>query len=61
MRMNLVENATQQIKEMIVAKQYDDSGYLPCEGDLCKLLGVWRFADWSSAFMARALWWWITA
>ena len=42
MRMNLVENATQQIKEMIVAKQYDDSGYLPCEGDLCKLLGVSR-------------------
>lgn len=40
--MTLVDKAQEQIKAMILDKQYDAQGYLPCEGDLCKLFEVSR-------------------
>lgn len=40
--MTLVEKATQEIKDMIVARHYDEEGYLPSEGELSTMLGVSR-------------------
>ena len=40
--MTLVEMATQEIRDMIVHKQYDNERYLPPEGELCEMLGVSR-------------------
>ena len=40
--MTLVEKATREIREMIVRHQYNEDRYLPCEGELCELLGVSR-------------------
>jgi len=40
--MNLVDKAQQQIKEMILNGEYGKDGFLPSEGDLCKILSVSR-------------------
>jgi len=40
--MNLVDKAQQQIKEMILNGEYGEDGFLPCEGELCKILSVSR-------------------
>ena len=40
--LNLVEQATQEIKNMIIAGRYDEEGYLPSEGEMSALFGVSR-------------------
>lgn len=42
MDLNLVEQATQEIKNMIIAGRYDEEGYLPSEGEMSALFGVSR-------------------
>lgn len=40
--MKLVDKAQQDIKEMILNKEFDQNGYLPSEGELCKKFGISR-------------------
>ena len=40
--MKLIDKAQEEIKQMILDKRYDSSGYLPSEGELCELLGMSR-------------------
>lgn len=40
--MKLVDEVQQKIREMILKKEFDENGYLPSEGELCKKLGVSR-------------------
>jgi GntR family transcriptional repressor for pyruvate dehydrogenase complex len=38
----LVDSTQEKIKQLILAKKYDDNGFLPSEGELCKMLEVSR-------------------
>lgn len=40
--MKLVDEAQQKIQEMILNKEFDENGYLPSEGELCKKFGISR-------------------
>ncbi|MEG1196248.1 MAG: FadR/GntR family transcriptional regulator [Clostridia bacterium] len=40
--MTLVGKATNSIHQMILNKEYNANGFLPCEGDLCEILQVSR-------------------
>lgn len=40
--MKLIDEAQHKIKEMILNKEFDENGYLPSEGELCKKLGISR-------------------
>lgn len=40
--MTRVDESVIKIKEMILNKEYDSDGYLPCEGDLCEKFEVSR-------------------
>ena len=40
--MTLVDSTQEKIKQLILAKKYDDNGFLPSEGELCKMLEVSR-------------------
>lgn len=40
--MNLVDEAQRKIETMILNKEFDEKGYLPSEGELCKKFGISR-------------------
>lgn len=42
MNMTLVDKTQNEIKDMILNKEYNEAGYLPSEGELCSMLSVSR-------------------